>query len=124
MGQKIALSAEGAERPFEPIIEELEETKKIAGFECKKARYEIADEKGGESTVFEIYYTEAIDGAANTQFPGINGFPMEYVMEAQGMVITYTATKVTEEKVSKDLSKVPSGYEEMSYEDFVKMMGG
>ncbi len=123
MGQKIALSTEGADKKFEPIIEELEETKVIAGYKCSKVMYTIPDEKGGEGSTFEIYYTKEFGTEANTQFPGLAGFPLEYVMEAQGMVITYTAQKVTEEKVSKELSKVPAGYEEMTYQEFLKMMG-
>jgi GLPGLI family protein len=123
MGQKIALSTEGADKEFEPIVEELEGTKEIAGYLCKQVRYSVPNKDGGEDVSYTIYYSEEIGSEANTQFPGLNGFPMEYVIEAQGMTITYSAKKVTEEKVSKDLAKVPEGYEEMSYEDFLKMMG-
>ena len=123
MGQKIALSTEGASKDFTPEIEETGDTKEIAGYTCKKVIYTIPDDKV-EPVSFEIYYTDAISESANTQFPGLKGFPLEYVMETQGMVITYVAKSVTEEKVAKSLSKVPEGYEKMTYEDFVKMMGG
>ena len=123
MGQKIALSTEGASKDFTPNIEETGETKVIAGYTCKKVIYSIPDDKA-EPVSFEIYYAEELGEEANTQFPGVKGFPLEYVMETQGMVITYTAKTVSEEKVAKSLAKVPEGYEKMTYEDFVKMMGG
>ncbi len=123
MGQKIALSTDGADREFEPVVEELDGTKEIAGYLCKQVKYSIPGKDGGEDVSYTIYYSEEIGSEANTQFPGLNGFPMEYVIEAQGMTITYTAKKVTEEKVSKDLAKIPDGYELMTYEEFLKMMG-
>lgn len=123
MGQKIALSTEGADKEFEPLVEELEGTKEIAGYTCKQVRYSVPNKEGGEDVSYTIYYSEEIGADANTQFPGLKGFPMEYVIETQGMTITYTAKKVTEEKVSKKMAKVPEGYEEMTYEEFLKMMG-
>lgn len=124
MGKKIALSTEDVESDdkVEPKIEYLDETKEIAGYLCKKAIYSIM--KNGMEAVFDVYYTEELPAEANTQFSGIEGFPMEYVVESQGMVITYTAIEVKEEKVSKSLGEVPDGYEKMSYEELMQMLGG
>ncbi|CAG5083583.1 DUF4412 domain-containing protein [Parvicella tangerina] len=124
MGKKIALTTEDVEEDekVEPVIEYLEETKTIAGYECSKAVYTI--QKNGAEAVFEVFYTSELPSEANTQFKGIEGFPMEYVIESQGMVITYSAIEVKEEKVSKSLGKVPDGYEHMTYEEFMEMMGG
>ncbi len=124
MGKKIAISTEDVEDAdkVEPQIEYLDETKEIAGYSCKKAVYTIMKE--GQETVFEVFYTEDLPAEANTQFKGIEGFPMEYVIEAQGMVITYSAIEVVEEKVNKSLGEVPSGYEQMTYQEFMEMMGG
>jgi GLPGLI family protein len=124
MGQKIAISTEAVEDEDEvkPTIEYLEETKEIAGYNCKKAVYKIM--KDGTEAVFEVFYTGELPAEANTQFKGIDGFPMEYIIEAQGMVITYSAIDVSEEKIDKSLGEIPSGYEQMTYDEFMQMMGG
>lgn len=123
MGSKIAITTENVdEEEARPTIELLDETKKIAGYECKKARYTLV--KQGEEVTMEVYYSEELPIEANTQFPGLSGFPMEYVVESQGMVITYSAKSVSQEAVDKGLSNIPDGYEKMSYSEFMKMMGG
>lgn len=123
MGNKIAITTEDVEDDAtKPEIEYLDETKDIVGFKCKKAIYKI--KKEDTEAEFEVYYTDELPAAANTQFKGIEGFPLEYVLEAQGMVTTYTAIAVTEGKVDKALSEIPKGYEEMTIDEFMKMMGG
>lgn len=123
MGNKIAISTEDVEGgDTKPEIEYLDETKDIAGYKCKKAIYKI--KKEDTDAEFEVYYTDELPASANTQFKGIDGFPLEYVLEAQGMKTTYSAIKVTEGKVDKTLSEIPKGYEEMTIDEFMKMMGG
>lgn len=124
MGKKIAISTEDVEdeNKVEPTIEYLDDTKEIAGYQCKKAIYKIMKE--GVEAVFEVYYTEDLPAEANTQFKGIDGFPMEYVIDSQGMVITYSAINVQEEKVDKSLGTVSKDYEQMTYAEFMEMMGG
>ena len=89
---------------------------------CKKAIYKI--KKEDTDAEFEVYYTEELPAQANTQFKGIEGFPLEYVLEAQGMKTTYSAIEITEEKVNKSLSEIPKGYEQMTLDEFMEMMGG
>lgn len=124
MGKKIAISTEDIEdeNKVEPTIEYLDETKDIAGYSCKKAIYKMM--KDGVEVVFDVYYTEDLPAEANTQFKGIEGFPMEYVIESQGMIITYSAIEVSEDKIDKSLGEIPKGYEQMTYEEFMEMMGG
>lgn len=124
MGKKIAISTEDVETEdkVDPVIEYLDETKEIAGYNCKKAIYKIV--KDESEMAFEVYYTEDLPADANTQFKGIEGFPMEYTIEAQGMKTIYSAVEVTEEKVSKSLGEIPEGYEQMSISEFMEMMGG
>jgi Ca2+-binding EF-hand superfamily protein len=40
------------------------------------------------------------------------------------MVITYSAIDVSEAKIDKSLGEIPSGYEQMTYDEFMQMMGG
>ena len=123
MGKKMAITMndDGKEKPT-PTIVYSKETKKIAGYECKKAIYTTKDEAGEEQDL-EVFYTEEIPSEANDKLPGLKGYPLEYSINAQGMLMTLAAKSVSKEKVSKKLFQIPEGYEEMSMEDFMKSMG-
>ncbi len=124
MGQKIAITSEGVEeKEIKKDIKITEETKTIAGYKCKKAIYTVSAENQENNQIVEIYYTEDLPKELNTQFPGLNGYPLEYVIETQGMTITYKAKSVSQEPVDKNLSKIPDGYQKMTTEEFGKMMG-
>lgn len=123
-GQKVAISTEVVKDGSEPVptIDLLDETKVIAGYECRKARYTIL--KQGKQVTFEVFYTPDLPSEANTQFTGLNGYPMQYAIESDGITMTYTAKSVSEEKVDKSLGEIPEGYEQMSYSEFMKMISG
>ena len=106
-----------------PEIKYTEETKEIAGYNCKKAIVITTDENEEELET-EVYYTEEIPAKANDKVKGLKGFPLEYTISSQGMTITVTATNVEKKKVSKKLAEIPEGYEIMTMEEFQKMMGG
>ena len=123
MGKKMAITMtdDGKEKPTPKIIYS-NETKTIAGYECKKATY-ITKDEAGEDQELEVFYTEEIPSEANDKLPGLKGYPLEYAVNAQGMLMTLAAKSVSKEKVSKKLFEIPEGYEEMSMEDFMKSMG-
>ena len=123
MGKKMAITMtdDGKEKPTPKIIYS-SETKTIAGYECKKATY-ITKDEAGEEQELEVFYTEEIPSEANDKLPGLKGYPLEYAINAQGMLMTLAAKSVSKEKVSKKLFEIPDGYEEMSMEDFMKSMG-
>jgi len=123
MGKKMAITMndDGKEQPT-PTIVYSKETKTIAGYECKKAIYTTKDQAGEEQEL-EVFYTEEIPSEANDKLPGLKGYPLEYSINAQGMLMTLAAKSVSKEKVSKKLFEIPEGYEEMSMEDFMKSMG-
>jgi len=87
------------------------ETKTIAGYECKKA---IAKQKNGN--VFTMYYATAVIPSASEnpyQFKNIPGLVLEYESQPEGTTqkITYTATKVSLNPVPLALFDVPvKGY--------------
>jgi len=123
MGKKMAITmADDGKEKAEPKIEYSSDTKKIAGYECKKATYTTTDE-AGEDQEMEVYYTEEIPSEANDKLPGLKGYPLEYTINSQGMLMTLTAKTVSKEKISKKMFEIPEGYEEMSMEDFMKSMG-
>lgn len=105
-------------------VELVNETKKVAGYDCKKAL--VSDEEGN-STVF--WYTEEIQVEKeghmylNKEVPG---FPMEYDINQNGMIMKMTVTKV-ETKLDKTAKKtlfsldIPEGYKEMTMEEMQTM---
>jgi GLPGLI family protein len=105
----------------EPQFKYLKETKKIAGYTCKKAEMWI---EGEEDDVMTVYYTEAIQNTANSNFKGLKGFPLEYQIAKQGMVMSMVANTVKKETVAASLFEVPDGYEEKTMEELGGMMGG
>jgi GLPGLI family protein len=113
-----------AEKP-EPKIVYTEETKTIAGYECKKAEYITIDEYDDE-VVTVVYYTEAIGNSAMNfggQFHGLKGFPMEYTMQTEEGKITFTVTSLKAKKIKDTVFLIPTDYEEMTPE-MLKQMGG
>jgi GLPGLI family protein len=125
MGQKYFVkmdnnSTKNAKSAAEPKYNYLTETKEIAGYKCKKA--EVTMEGIDES--FSVFYTEDIPYGSNKQFKGLKGFPLEYEIAANGLNMHVSAKQIANEKVPDAFFKIPDGYQEMSQEDLMKMMGG
>jgi GLPGLI family protein len=102
-----------------PEFKYVDGTKKIAGYECKKAIVKV--EGAGE---MEIYYTEDLPSGANKQFEGLNGFPLEYTIDSGQFKMKMTAKTVKAETLGADLFIIPSGYDKMTFEEFKTAMGG
>jgi GLPGLI family protein len=128
MGRKNAIVLDKESRKeFEkeekqPEFEYLNETKTIAGYECKKARM-IIDSDGGEDVSFEVYYTDKIASKDKNQLRGLNGFPLHYSVNTGQFVMTFTAEKVDKKKVSEEEFAIPDGYEHITFEQFSKTFG-
>lgn len=127
MGKKsaIVLDKESREKfeedQADPEFEYFSETKKIAGYDCKKA---IMTMSNGEDTVeLEVYYTEDIAGSGINQMRGLKGFPLQYSTAMGQFIMTLTAESVDEKKVSDEAFTIPEGYEHITFEDFQKSMG-
>jgi len=127
MGQKMAInmpapSKEDLENEKLPTFKYDDKTKKVAGYKCKHAVMLVEDENG-EVNEIDVYYTEEIPSEANSKLKGLKGFPLEYSMAPQGMVMTLTAKSVTKEKLPKSEFNVPEGYTSMTMEEFKASMG-
>ncbi|PKP45238.1 MAG: hypothetical protein CVT95_09205 [Bacteroidetes bacterium HGW-Bacteroidetes-12] len=126
MGQKIAIKEsidKEKDASSKPIITYVDETKKIAGYTCKKAELKFAD----TDEIMVVYYTEEIVATtSNSQLSvdGLKGFMMEYSINNQGIEMIISASTVTKEKISDAEFIVPSDYDVMTKEDFQKMMSG
>jgi len=108
MGQKIKSSAS---------IEELEdveiklvdgETKRIAGYLCKKAIMKQPD-----SPDVEVYYSEELQSNAflssNSQFKKLKGIPLEYQLHQQGMTMVSSAKEVSKKTLDNSVFDPPAG---------------
>jgi hypothetical protein len=115
MGKKIAMNPrdDNSDKSKTPTISYSEETKKIAGYDCKKATL-VFD----ETIKMTVWCAEGITGGGswNGNFENLKGAPLEYTADLNGMSMTMTASKVFEEKVSKKKFEIPSGYEFMTPE--------
>jgi|TARA_B100000965_G_C19600782_1_gene762529 GLPGLI family protein len=123
MGQKfhIKLSKEDIEKEEESMgestVKSLEGSKTILGYKCQKGQLI----NGGQT--IDVWYTKQID-ATHKEFEKLNGFPLEYETEEQGMKMRITATKVAERKVDPKEFAVPEGYTTYTMAEFEKLMGG
>ncbi len=136
MGQKMlvestkeerdAAEAKGGTGPdmtdFEITYDE-EDTKEILGYKCFKANVNNDDQGFG----FIMYVSEDIK-ASSKMVQGldkldIRGFPLEYIMDAKQMQMTYTATEISDEVDAEVFNIDTKGYKKMTFEEFMETMG-
>lgn len=131
MGQKMAMTGtlSAIEENPDPqdampkySFEMTSETKVIAGYTCFKA---IATLEDGAQT--EMWFTKDI--SANTKGQqyfnkDMPGFPMEYSVNQQGMIVKMTVTDISKSVDKKAFEmKVPDGYTVKTMDE-LKSMGG
>ncbi len=100
------------------------DTKEVAGYKCYKATITSPGLQGGAITA---YITDEITASADIiqgiTADKIKGFPLEYVMGAQGISMVYTTVEIKTE-IDKSVFDVNTdGYEEQTMEEFTKTMG-
>lgn len=124
MGKKTAVPIENVDEQMEKspkfnIEYYKKDIKEIAGYKCHKALVKMED---GTSMVF--YVTEKITAHSQftKQYEGLEGFPLQLDMDQGGMKMTLKATEVSHKAPDKSIFKIPSGYEEMTMEEFEKSM--
>lgn len=98
--------------------------KTIAGYPCYAAVIKLTQE--GMDMSVDAYITESLTAPKsvirNMEHIDIPGLPLEYTINAMGFKMTYSATKV-EQKVDSGVFDIPTGYEEMTIDEFMKNMG-
>lgn len=104
------------------------ETKKIAGYDCKKADITTIDpEQGDKEITISVFFSEELrNDNANFEghFRGLTGTPLAYQLDMGGMKMQFTATSVKQQKVSDKDFEIPSGYKEVTKEELQQMFGG
>ncbi len=108
-------------------VEVTNETKIIAGYNCKKAIIYLTDPKSKEVTQLEVWFTKELDVNnvyVKGPFQKIEGAMLEFSLEQQGMNMNFQANLVSKESVDVKLFEVPDGYKKMTQQEMMKMMGG
>lgn len=107
----------------EPKIEYINETKTIAGYECKRA---IVTSQGKEGEVkTDVWYSEKVPYVSQgggrkggEMFKGLKGMPMEFAVKQGPMNIKMSAKEVSFDKVPDSKFVVTTeGYTEKKMED-------
>lgn len=92
----------------------LNDSKQIAGLNCKKALLQFKNQK---LTPFEIYYTEEIklkNPNKSTPLNSIDGVLMEFNIHLNNIEMRLCASTYTVENVSSDIFVIPDKYREIS----------
>lgn len=121
-GQKlmITLTKENwvsSNKKFEGIAyENMDETKVIEGYSCKKAVAKLSD--GSTISVFYTPDLVAINKEYSQPFKNLPGFPLEYQFETEKIVFKYTISKIDFSPLPSSRFDFPkSGYRVMTYEE-------
>lgn len=141
MGNKMAIKQTKAEiekeeakikdKNADPKIEYINETKTIAGYECKKAIVTMIDKDKKESKV-EIWYSDKFEnpnkegrGRGQNVMKGLKGVPFEYSSSMGSMKINMVAKEVSIEPVSDSKFVLSTeGYKLMTMDELKAMQGG
>lgn len=124
-------AAKSKDKPAEPKIEYVNETKTIAGYECKKAIVTVVGKDKKEEKT-EIWYSEKFEnpnkegkGRGQGIMKGLKGIPFEYAGGQGGMKFKMTAREVSEEPVADSKFNLSTdGYKVMTMDELKAMQGG
>lgn len=96
-----------------PDITYTNETKKIAGYTCKKTMFTFETEEG-EKAEMEAWITEEIEVPiqGHPDFQSIKGVALEYDFSMREMSMHLKAVKVEKVPVGDDMFSIPDGYTE------------
>jgi GLPGLI family protein len=141
MGNKMAIkqtkdemekdAAKQKDKQADPKIEYINETKTIAGYECKKAIITIVGKDKKEEKM-EVWYSEKFanpnkEGKGKGQgfMKGLKGMPFEYAGGQGGMKFKMVAKEVSVDPVSDGKFNLSTdGYKLMTMDELKALQGG
>ncbi len=96
------------------------ETKVVAGYTCKKAMITT----GNETTPIEVFYTDQINSKTqlNNSWEKFEGFPLEYTINMEGIMMKLSAASVNIGNVNDSLFTIPSDYKILTSAELERMM--
>ncbi|MES2133538.1 MAG: hypothetical protein V4506_14410 [Bacteroidota bacterium] len=97
-------------KEYELKFEETKDTKKIAGYACKKVKATLVN---NPAVTFDVYYTDELGSDSINQlspYKAIKGMLMQYRLKKLGLEMCFTATAVKKEEIADDTFEVPSYY--------------
>ncbi len=136
MGQKFAIETSAEEIREELLnepdadVETTDETKEIAGYQCKKILIKNKDAEGKTTSEDSAWFTEELEVSPEINFDtkyfqDIKGVLMEYEMDMNnGTMMKFTATEVEKKKVSSKDFKIPENYKRVTREELMNSLGG
>jgi hypothetical protein len=132
MGQKfaVAVTPESIEEEVAEMgdiqVEETDETKEIAGYQCHKVNVTYTSK--GKAYEQVAWFTEELgDGsmnASNPIFKDVKGVLLEFSMDESGMKMKMEAISVDKKKVSDKEFEVPEDYKKVTQQELENMFGG
>jgi hypothetical protein len=132
MGQKYAIKStaeeiekENAGQP-KGTVTITNETKNIAGYNCKKAIV-TSDDDGVKST-FEVWFTDEIGGKDanfdNPLYKDINGVMLEFILKTPQASMKLSATSIDKKAVPAKDFEIPSDYTLTTQDELKGKFGG
>jgi len=128
MGQKYAIEQtkediqEQIEEQGNPEVQVTDETKEIAGYECKKA---VVTSEDGEKQ--DIYFSPEIGSSAlnfdSPAYKQIDGIPLEYRMKTNMFTMKLAATEIEKKKIKEENFAIPEDYKKVTQEELQNMLG-
>lgn len=103
------------------LLEETKETKKIAGYNCKKVKATMANDP---SVVFDVYYTDELGGDSInylSPYRQIKGMLMQYRLKKLGLEMCFTAKAVKDEEIKDETFDVPAYYKIVTRPEMEKL---
>lgn len=105
---------------YQLIIEETNETKVIAGYNCKKIKVKKASDP---TKSFDAYYTKEMgsdDINSLSPYSSIHGMLMQYRLSKMGLEMEFTAKSVKKADIPDEAFSVPSAYKMISKAEMQK----
>ena len=132
MGQKYAIkqtaeeiAKENAGQP-KGSVSITNETKNIAGYNCKKAI--VTTDEDGVKTTYEVWFTEELGGKDanfdNPIYQEIPGVMMEFLMKTPQINMKMSVTGVEKKAVSAKDFEIPADYTLTTQEELKSKFGG
>lgn len=119
--QKFAIESDFSDEGEDEQMDykETGETKEIAGYTCKVAEAEV------ENAIVSVCYTGDLPSIRTQNVSGLEGFPLEIIVESEDASRSMTVVKIEEGNVEKLEFHIPDDYQVMSQEEWLqKMMSG